>query len=194
MLIERINKQEMMRCWAVGEVCGEFLNALNEGPLKQVLAWLKSGNLELERKAIFSVLKSHHLSLLDFIPEDTQWYKALLMVDKISFNQLNVLPVRELAAISNYTYRVCYAANILRKNPELNERISYIAETMRDNNRPVQLSGITLFAKNQKGPYTIIEGNGRLISLYIIQLLEDRNIIENGWIEVVLGISEAGLV
>ncbi|MNY35082.1 hypothetical protein D3C86_1694650 [compost metagenome] len=49
---------------------------------------------------------------------------------------------------------------------------------------------MTFLAKQKEGPYTIIEGNGRSISLYNTLILKDHKVINDNDIEVVLGLSE----
>lgn len=193
-LIEVIDKHEMLRLWAIGEVYVELLNAENQVIAKEVLTLLNTKDKALERQGIDKILKDQHWSLIGFIPEDTVWYKAILEVNRSEFNKLNTLPVADLARVTNNTFRLAYAANIMIKKTDLNDRISGIINTMKKEKGEVQLSGITLLAKGINGPYTILEGNGRLISLYHFEFIEKIKIIPNGQIEIVLGLSDSGIV
>lgn len=192
-LIERIEKQEMLRLWAIGEVYVELLNLENQSFAREVLSLLMSGDKQLEKDGIDRILKDHHWSLIEFIPKDTAWYRARLEVNRTEFNKLNTLPVADLARITNNTFRLAYAATIVRKRPDLNERISSIIETMKKEENEVQLSGITLLAKGIDGPYTILEGNGRLIGLYYLEFIEKINKVPMAGIDVVIGFSDFGI-
>lgn len=183
----------MLRLWAIGEVYVELLNLENQSFAREVLSLLMSGDKQLEKDGIDRILKDHHWSLIEFIPKDTAWYRARLEVNRTEFNKLNTLPVADLARITNNTFRLAYAATIVRKRPDLNERISSIIETMKKEENEVQLSGITLLAKGIDGPYTILEGNGRLIGLYYLEFIEKINKVPMAGIDVVIGFSDFGI-
>lgn len=193
-LVEKTDQHEMLRLWAISEVHVEFLNAVHEDRPKHLLKLLNSRNLVLEEKGINQILKDQHLRLIKFIPADVIWYKAWLDINKIEFNRLNTLPVSDLARITNNTHRVAYGANIVPKHPFLNSRINRIIKQLEYDKSEVQFSGITLLAKNVNGPYTIIEGNGRLISLYHLQIIKQVKLIPDEQLAVVLGISPSGIV
>lgn len=186
-----IDKHEMLRLWAIGEVYVDLLNPENSEPGKEILSLLNSKDAILERKGIERGLKNHHWSLIDFIPEDTVWHKAILELNKPEFHKLNTLPVDDLGRITNNTFRLVYAANIIMMKPDLNRRISEIIGAMKRGVGEVQLSGITLLANEENGPYTILEGNGRLISLYNLEFIEKLKICPERQVEVVLGLSDA---
>jgi hypothetical protein len=101
--------------------------------------------------------------------------------------------VADLARITNNTFRLAYAATIVKKRPDLNDRISSIIEAMKKEENEVQLSGITLLAKDIDGPYTILEGNGRLIGLYHLEFIEKINKVPIAGIDVVIGFSDLGI-
>ncbi|SDM27261.1 hypothetical protein SAMN05421820_103376 [Pedobacter steynii] len=189
-----VSRHEMLRLWAIGEVYVELLNPENKATANKALDLLNSKAPLLEKEGIEQVLKSHHWSLIDFIPKDTVWYRAVLEVNKFEFNKLNTLPVADLARITNNTFRLAYAATIVVKRPDLNPRINGIINAMKKRRQEVQFSGITLLAKGIDGPYTILEGNGRLISLYHLEFIEKLKISDNGEIEVLIGLSEFGIV
>ncbi|WP_342328692.1 hypothetical protein [Pedobacter sp. FW305-3-2-15-E-R2A2] len=184
-----IDKHEMLRLWAIGEIYVDLLNPENRETALKHLSLLNAKDLISERKGIEQILKKHHWSLIDFIPEDTIWYKAILELNKPEFYKLNNLPVDDLGKITNNTFRVAYAANIIRIKPDLNRRISGIIDAMKKGE--VQFSGITLLASEVNGPYTILEGNGRLISLYNLEFIEKLKVCAERQIEVVLGLSDA---
>lgn len=191
-LNRKIDQHEMLRRWAIGEVYVEL--CLNENAdFTDTLKRLYSKDFKSEKEAIDQTLKTHHLSLLDCINKDVVWYNATLKIAKPEFDKLYTLPVPDLARITNYTYKVSYAASIIQMKPGLNSRIDHIIASFKEGRNNVQLSGITLLAKNIDGPYTIVEGNGRLISLYQLHFLEKQNVIAENEIEVVIGLSEFGI-
>ena len=189
-LIRKIKKHEMLRRWAIGEVYVEYLSSINEEIPQETLRLLNSGSPGLERKGIKRSLKGHHLSLVDCLPSDVSWYLAKMELNQPELNKLYTLPVPELAKITNFTYRVPYAAKIVQNIPSLNTRVTGIIDAFKSDASQVQLSGITFLAKQVEGPYTIIEGNGRTIGLYNTLFLEKIKVIKGNHIEVVLGLSE----
>lgn len=192
-LIREIEKHEMLRRWAIGEVHVEFLNQTHEVYPQQLLKHLTSGNPDEEKKVIKETLKTHHHSLVRCMPEDAIWYTALLDINQKEFNKLYTLPVPDLAKITNYTYRVAYAAKIIQQSPVLNPRIDEIKNAFVRNKNEVQLSGITLLANTIDGPFTVIEGNGRLISLYQLHFFNQQPVINDQHLEVVIGFSDQGI-
>lgn len=192
-LIKKIKKHEMLRRWAIGELYVEMLRNTDQEYIINQLSILNSGDDKAEDAAINEILKTHHHSLVECIPEDAVWHTAILDVNQLEFNKLYTLPVPDLAKITNYTYRISYGARIVNQKPELNPRINCIKKAFEVNRKNVQLSGITLLAKSVEGPYTIVEGNGRLISLYQLHFFENQQIIENGTIDVIVGLSDHGI-
>ncbi|MCC8423669.1 hypothetical protein [Mucilaginibacter sp. UR6-11] len=192
-LLEQITKHEMMRRWAIGEVHVDLLSS-NSAELYKTLKLLLSQKIELEKEGINRALKYRHLCLIDCIAEDAAWYLAALDITQNEFNRLNTLTVPDLAMVTNNTYKINYGAHIIRQNPDLNPRISNIMNALRKKHRTVQLTGITLLAKNATGPFTIVEGNGRLISLYNILFNEGIALkFAKNDLQVVLAISNEGI-
>jgi hypothetical protein len=190
-LTRLVDKHEMLRLWAIGEVYVDLLQSITSTTAAEMLTLLNAKDTILERKGIERTLKKHHWSLIDLIPEDTVWYKAILEINKIAFYKLNTLPVEDLEKITNNTFRLAYAANIVMKKPDSNQRIFGIINAMKKRKEEVQFSGITLLANEINGPYTILEGNGRLISLYHLEFIENLKICPEGEIEIILGLSDA---
>ena len=50
------------------------------------------------------------------------------------------------------------------------------------------MEGITLLAVDKIGPYVVVEGTGRLTSIYIAQQIQRENILKNNQVEVTLGL------
>lgn len=188
-LIQKVDQHEMLRRWAIGEVYREYLNAVNEDRPKEILALLNSGDLRSEAQGIKESLKTLHFILIDCLPPDISWHLVELEVNVAEFDRLLNLPIPELAQITKGKYRLSEASDMVFKNPGLNPRITEILNSFRADKTHVQLSGITLLAKDEHGPFTLIEGNGRLISLYHLHFTEGINIIESGKLEVIMGFS-----
>lgn len=188
--IRKIKEHEVLRRWAIGEVYVEYLNATNEDYPQETLRLLHSNDEALQKLGIRRSLKEHHLSLVDCLPSDVSWYLAALELKQSEFDRLKTLPVLDMAMITNHTYKVSYAANHMDQITYLNPRISQIKNAFRSDRDQVQLLGITVLARNFEGPFTIIEGNGRLISLHSLIFLERDYTLSDDYIEVVLGISD----
>lgn len=189
--IRKIKEHEMLKRWAIAEVYVEHLNSINEDRPGETLRLLHSNNEALQKLGIGRALKDHHLSLVDCLPSDITWYLAELELKQQEFDRLYTLPVPDLAKITNDTFQVSSAAKNIAQNAHLNTRILEIREAFKLDRKKVQLSGITLLAKDFKGPYTIIEGNGRLISLYSLLFLEENRVLFADHISIVIGISDA---
>lgn len=188
-LLKKIKKHEMLRRWAIAEVYVEYLGALNKIIPQQLLQLLYSEDITKEEEGIDQALKPHHLSLANCLSDDVCWYLANLEINISEFNKLNTLPIPEFGGMTQYTYQVSSAARQLHDNPNLDLRINRIKEAAKRKGKQVQWSGITLIASSVDGPFTIIEGNGRLISLYQILFLENNQSYFDGEIEVVIGIT-----
>jgi len=193
-LIKQIDKHEMLRRWAISEVYVDLLNDFDSFELEETLFMLLGKDPEKEEEGIKRALKTHHISLVDCLPDDVTWYLALLKINQQEFNLLRSLPVPDLGRVTNNTYKIPYGARIINQKRSLNLRISSIMKNFRKGKQHVQLSGITLLGKGVEGPFTIIEGNGRLISLYQVLFNEQRSIsFHNNKLEVVLGLSDKDL-
>lgn len=190
-LIRKIKKHEVLRRWAIAEVYVEYLNLTHLDYPQETLRLLHSNDPELEGIGISRSLKIHHLSLLDCMPTDTSWFLAGLEINKTEFDQLYTLPIIDLAKISGDTYKVSNAAAVLQQNPFLDPRITEITNALKSNPEQVQTPGIILFAKDFDGPFAVVEGNGRLISLYRILFLDENSFIPNDQIEVAIGLSDS---
>lgn len=191
-LLTKIKRHEMLRRWAIAEVFVEYLGAMNEVVPQQILELLYSGDLSKEQEGINRTLKPHHLSLVGCLPDDVSWYIGKLEVTVTEFNLLNTLPVPEFGEMTKHTYHVADAAKLLHNNQKLDLRINEIKQAVKIRKENVQWLGITLVASNVDGPFVIVEGNGRLISLYQILFLENSQHSFNGEIEVVIGITKKG--
>lgn len=190
MLIDEIKEHEMLRRWAISEVYVEFLNSLNGSIPQRILELLNSNAISLEEQGIARSLKMHHLSLVDCLPKDVSWYLASLEITINEFDKLKTLPVECFEGMTNNTYFVSDAAKELQKKTDLDFRINSIKKAIQSGSKGVQWIGITLLAASIDGPFTIIEGNGRLISLYQLLFLENDQPFLNNEVEVVLGITK----
>ncbi|MCX2451957.1 hypothetical protein OQX61_11855 [Pedobacter sp. PLR] len=192
-LIREINSHEMLRRWAIAEVYVEYLDFINETVPRETLQLLYSNDRNLEKKGISKSLKLHHLSLVDCLPSDVSWYLAGLEITKREFNKLQTIGVEGFAKMTNASYQVADAAKELQRNPGMDLRIEGIKQALQTGSKEVQWLGITLLASGIEGPFTIVEGNGRLISLYQLLFLENNQGLQNCEMEVVLGISDEEL-
>ncbi|WP_222538853.1 hypothetical protein [Pedobacter polysacchareus] len=189
-LIRKIKKQEMMRRWAISEVYVEHMATMSEAIPQRLLQLLYSNEMSFVKEGIYSVLKPQHLSLLNCLPTKVTWYLAGLELTIQEFNKLQTLRVPEFEEISNNTCQLSDAAKQLYQYPYSNTRIAEIKQAAKNGSKALQWTGITLLSCGRAGPFVIIEGNGRLISLYQLLFLEKHSNLKNCELEVVLGISE----
>jgi hypothetical protein len=184
-IIKKIDRHEVMRRWAIGEVYSKFYQPANGINRDDAYQMLKSGQFNLERKAIDNVLTLKQ-SLVDSISQYINWYRADLEVRRSDLDLIYTLQLPGWEKNSKGSFLVADAANEIRIAPNLDRRVTSIYEALKDNN--VEMDGITLLAVDKVGPYVAVEGTGRLTAIYIAESLEKLNILENEKLEVTLGL------
>jgi hypothetical protein len=88
---------------------------------------------------------------------------------------------------SHGSYLLRDSAQYLLADPDEDKRVTSLVHKMR--NGAVEMRGITLLAHSKGGPYTVAEGNARLIAVYINCIVNDLRLGDGDSIEVILGIS-----
>lgn len=184
-LIEKIDRHEVLRRWAVGEVYSEFFNPVYESNRQETLAMLLSGSQYLEKEGINNVLELKQ-GLVDSISLYINWYKALLEINKSDLDMVYTLQLPGWEKNTEGSYLIADAARNIKEVPYLDTRVTGIYRALK--NKEVKLEGITLLAVDKVGPYVAVEGTGRLTSIYIAQQLEHLDLIDNNQIEITLGL------
>lgn len=184
-LIEKIDRHEVLRRWAVGEVYSEFFNPLYESSRQETLAMLLSGSHYLESEGIANVLELKQ-GLVDSISLYINWYRAYLELNKADLDMVYTLQLPGWARNTEGSYLISDAARNIHEVPLLDARVTGIYRALK--NKEVKLDGITLLAVDKVGPYVAIEGTGRLTSIYIAQQLDHLDLIDNNQIEITLGL------
>lgn len=96
------------------------------------------------------------------------WYVAQLDATLDEFKRLRVINTPSWGFLSNGTYELSIAANnpmIRVKVPRIKEIISIVL-----NGGSINLTGITLICgegEKTEGPWTIVEGHARLVTIYL---------------------------
>jgi len=184
-LIEKIDRHEVLRRWAIGEVYSKFFNPLYESNREETLAMLLSGSHYLEREGIDTVLELKQ-GLVDSISLYINWYRAVLELNKSDLDLVYTLQLPGWERNTEGSYLVADAAKNIRESPYLDTRVTGIYRALKKNE--VKMEGITLLAVDKVGPYVAVEGTGRLTSIYMAQKLENLDILENNQVEITLGI------
>ncbi|WP_158799614.1 hypothetical protein [Pedobacter sp. L105] len=184
-LIEKINRHEVLRRWAVGEVYSEFFNPLYESRREETLAMLLSGNRTQEREGIDHVLELKQ-GLVDSISLYINWYRAFLEINKSDLDMVYTLQLPGWERNTDGSYLIADAARKIQEVPYLDPRVTGIYGALK--NKEVKLEGITLLAVDKIGPYVAVEGTGRLTSIYMAQQLEHLDLIDNNQVEITLGL------
>ncbi|MCX2477776.1 hypothetical protein OQY15_01665 [Pedobacter sp. MC2016-15] len=184
-LLEKIDRHEVLRRWAVGEVYSEFFNPAFESTRQETLTMLLSGSHYLEKEGISNVLELKQ-GLVDSISLYINWYRALLELKKSDLDLVYTLQLPGWKRNTDGSYLISDAARNLNKLPYLDARVSGIYRALK--NQDVKLEGITLLAVDKVGPYVAVEGTGRLTSIYMIHALDHLEISENNEVEVTLGL------
>lgn len=184
-LIEKIDRHEVLRRWAVGEVYSEFFNPEYESKREETLAMLLSGNTYLEKTGIEEVLELKQ-GLVDSISLYIHWYKAKLEINKSDLDLVYTLQLPGWERNTGGSFLVADAARNISKVPRCDKRVTAIYNSLKDNK--VKLEGITLLAVDKIGPYVAVEGTGRLTSIYIAQQLHHLDLVDKNEVEVTLGL------
>lgn len=185
-IIRGITAHEMARRFAIGEIRSQFLLAPDKEYRDETLRFLTSGNPDFELEGI----RRHQLTRGEFvnsIPRDTNWHLALLSLSNDEFARLRTINRDGWRTYSNGTLRLVDAATYLREDPSRDTRVAKIITACQWGT--LEMLGITLFAQTVQGPYTIVEGTGRLVVLYLCCILSTSSLICTDEVEVILGIS-----
>jgi len=184
-LIEKIDRHEVLRRWAIGEVYSSFFNPQNESSRGETLAMLLSGNYYLEKLGLENVLELKQ-GLVDSISIHINWYRAILELRKSDLDMVYTLQLPGWERNTEGSYLISDAARNINDLPTLDPRVTKIFKAFKQQN--VEMDGITLLAVDKIGPYVAIEGTGRLTSIYIAQQLNHLNLIKNNQLEISLGL------
>lgn len=184
-LLEKIDRHEVLKRWAIGEVYSSFFNPEYESVRGETLAMLLSGNRYLEQAGIGSVLELKQ-GLIDSISIHINWYRAILELKKSDLDMVYTLQLPGWERNTKGSYLVSDAARNIYELPNLDPRVTKIFKAFKNQN--IEMDGITLLAVDKLGPYVAIEGTGRLTSIYMAQQLRGLNLLENNQIEIALGL------
>jgi len=184
-LIEKIDRHEVLRRWAIGEVYSKFFNPLYESNREETLSMLLSGSRYLEREGIDNVLELKQ-GLVDSISLYINWYRALLEINKSDLDLVYTLQLPGWERNTEGSYLIADAARNIQQVPYLDSRVTGIYKAMK--NKEVKMEGITLLAVDKVGPYVAVEGTGRLTSIYMAQQIEHLDLLHNNQVEITLGL------
>lgn len=173
-----------MRRWALGEVMSQFFHEQSNTYKQETLSFLRSKN-EYE---ISEGIRRHQLTrglLISLIPKETKWYLAKLPVTESELSKLYTIRGTGWERYSGGTFKLSDTSAFIQRNPTEDMRVAAIISGLEVG--IFEPTGITLIGRAETGPYQILEGNGRLVSIYIQSVF--RNEMSN-WlsgIDVVLG-------
>lgn len=184
-IVEKIDRHEVLKRWAIGEVYSEFFNPLYETQRNETMAMLQSGSAYLEKEGIDQVLELKQ-SLIDSLSKYIKWYKAILEINKSDLDMVYTLQLPGWERNTKGSYLIADAAKNIKQIPYLDHRVTAIYRALK--RREVKLEGITLLAVDKIGPYVAVEGNGRLTSIYMAQQMDKLDVIDKNQIEVTLGL------
>jgi len=176
----------MLRRWAVSETFSDFYRPLDDEHRKETLRLLKSKDQNREIKGINRALAGRR-NYVESIPRKAHWCLANLPVTQDQFSALRTINDPGWVSHSGGTRKLVDAAINLRNTPGTDSRVDAIMSAFKQGN--VEMQGITLIGQSKKGPFTIAEGTGRLVSLYLCCVAEQSSLICQSEIEVALGIT-----
>jgi len=187
-ILRKIDRHEMARRFAVGEVNSGFFFSPDEIDKKKTLQLLTSGDYNLECLGIENHRKTRG-PFVDSLPRDTGWYIAKLRISENEFEHLHTVNVDGWVRYTNGSLKLTDAAIFLEANPEADPRVTEVIGACKQGR--IELCGITLFGRTTDGPLTVVEGTARLVSLYLTQVRQRSCPLKLDDFEIVLGLSEA---
>ena len=185
-IIREITFQEMLRRFAVGETFSEFYHPPNDEHRKQTLRLLKSGEQNQEIEGINRALDRRGF-LVNSIPREAKWHLANLPVTLDQFSVLQTINDPGWIRHSGGTQKLIDAATNLRDAPGTDPRVDAIVAAFKQGN--VEMQGITLIGQSEEGTFTVAEGTGRLVSVYLCCVDDQSSPMCQSEIEVVLGMT-----
>ena len=185
-IIREITFHEMLRRFAVGEAFSDFYQAPNDEHRMEMLRLLKSGEQNQEIEGIEQVLKGRKF-LVNSFPQGAKWYLANMPITLDQFSAIQTINDPGWVSHSGGTLKLIDAATNLRDAPGTDVRVDAILSAFKQGD--VEMQGITLIGQSEEGPFTIAEGNGRLVSVYLCCVDEQSSPICQNEIEVALGIT-----
>lgn len=188
-IISEIERHEMERRWAIGEVYSKIFHSEDPVLRKETLALLESGDRIKEEEGIRRHQCRNRGIYINSIPQDTEWFLASLPIIESEFRKFKTIKDKNWYKYSDESYLFLDAANHLIKNPCEDTRVTSIIEKLID--RKVEMMGITFISEIKNGSYYIIaEGTARLVAIYYHCILNGVKLFEDNTIEVVLGVSK----
>jgi hypothetical protein len=174
-ILHEVSFHEVLKRWAIGEIESDFFRRSGFNK-EEFLSYLKHD----DKRGIIPLL-CYRRFLITSSLQNRKWFLGVLPINKVEFSSFKTMKP-DWEKLSKNTYNFCVAA----ENPDtINSRIRGIINNMYGN---VEWMGITFIAQSEKGPYTIVEGYGRLVALYHYYI-KNNNVFPNNGIEVMVGVS-----
>lgn len=185
-IIQEITFHEMLRRFAIGEVFSEFYDTPTDEHRNKTLLLLKSGEQNNEIEGIKRSLVRRRCILQSF-PQEAKWYIANLPVTRDQFSAIKIFPNEKWADYSGESHKLIDAATKLRDAPGKDKRVDAIVSAFKQGN--VEMQGITLMCQSEEGPFTIAEGNARLVAVYLCCMDKQAGPDCQDELEIVFGLS-----
>jgi len=183
-IIKGISYMDMLHRWALGEAKSKrFINP----SAKQNLILLNSKNPNEVLEGINNQLNPRAV-LINNLPLDTKWYLVFMPINEVEFLKVFTIKASDWDRFTNETYKLSDAVNYLIKNPKESEKITYGFKKVPKIDDAFQI-GITFLTKSIYGPFTVIEGNSRMVNLYYHYIIKKR-LPDIERVELVVGITE----
>lgn len=187
-ILRDIDRHEMARRFAIGEVNSGFFYSADEAERKKTLQLLTSGDYDLECSGIQRHQQTRG-GFIDSLPRDTEWHLAKLPMSADEFEKLRTVNVDGWVRYTNGSLRLIDAAIFLEANPQADPRVTEIISACKQGR--IELCGVTLFGGTTDGPLTIVEGTARLVSLYLTCVKQRSCPLSLEDVEITLGLSKA---
>lgn len=194
-LIKKIEFHDVKRRFALGELGSEFWekNIAIYYPnvefrlfTEDTRLLLNSGDRKKEEEGIARY--QYRVSYINSTHKNTQWYDAVLPINKKQLDELWIIKTPEWGERSKNSYKLQEAAEFIYENQGFDGRVDSIISALGKNK--VELTGITFLAKSEDGPYVIVEGTGRMVAIYCNVIINGNNVIKNNEIQITVGISQ----
>lgn len=185
-IIQEVTFHEMLKRFAIGETYSDFFRS-TDGCREEMLRLLKSGDQDQEKTGIHRVLEGRK-PLVECLRQcGAEWHLARLPVNIDEFSAIQTFPDSGWNSHSRGTQKLIDAAINLRDAPGTDGRVDKIVSAFKRGG--VEMQGITLLGHSVEGPFTVVEGNGRLVAVYLCCVTEQSSPTCQSDIDVVLGIT-----
>jgi hypothetical protein len=169
-ILRPTTQHEMERRWVLGEIDSPNFGLKNNQLREATRSLLLSGDRQKEELGICRQWR--RFGIMRSFPSDTKWSTAQLELTESDFALLRTIQEKDgpdrWKGLTRGTYKLIDAAKTIDADASHDPRIAKIVQACRQGR--LDPMGLTLFSQGSSGIYTVAEGTGRLVALYICRV------------------------